>query len=73
MQIDKVVENNEVRLIITGEMDNSNSSRFELAMTDAAAEGLAVTVDLKNLNYVSSSGLRIFLKFQKKWQIFLRI
>ncbi|MBR0148857.1 MAG: STAS domain-containing protein [Lachnospiraceae bacterium] len=66
MQIDKTIENNRVILALTGEIDGSNASRFELAMTDAAAEGLAVTVDLKNLNYVSSAGLRIFLKFQKK-------
>ena len=66
MQIDKTIENNRVMLALAGEIDGSNVSQFELAMTDAAAEGLAVTVDLKNLDYVSSAGLRIFLIFQKK-------
>ncbi len=66
MQIDKTIENNTVTVALNGEVDGSNVSQFELAMTDAAAEGIHVVVDLKNLNYVSSAGLRIFLIFQKK-------
>lgn len=66
MQIDKTIENNKVKLAMTGELDGSNVSQFELVMTDAAAEGIDVVVDLKNLDYVSSAGLRVFLIFQKK-------
>ena len=66
MQIDKIVENNKVTVLMEGEIDGSNVSQFELAMTDAASDGLEVIVDLKRLEYVSSAGLRIFLIFQKK-------
>ena len=54
--------------LIGGRIDSANAADFEkelLAAREADPEGTAV-LDLTNLEYISSAGLRALLKLQKK-------
>jgi len=54
-----------VVIYVEGRVDSTNSAQFETAVTGLdTAEGLIL--DLKNLEYVSSAGLRVFLRLRKK-------
>jgi len=56
-----------VKIEIGGRIDSNDSSNFEkeiFAMREASPEG-SLTLDVNDLEYISSSGLRVFLKLQK--------
>ena len=51
---------------VDGRIDTTNASEFELKMTGLIEGGSAkVILDCTGLNYISSSGLRVFLVIQK--------
>jgi anti-anti-sigma factor len=51
---------------VDGRIDTTNASGFELKMTGLTEGGSAkVILDCTGLNYISSSGLRVFLVIQK--------
>mgnify|MGYP000881345947 CR=1 FL=1 len=52
---------------VDGRIDTTNYNEFESAMNQLFAEDVkAIYLDCSNLNYISSSGLRVFLTVQKK-------
>lgn len=52
---------------VEGRVDTTNANEFEKAMMKVVEEGCAkIILDCSGLNYISSSGLRIFLIVQKK-------
>jgi anti-anti-sigma factor len=58
-----------VVLLVSGRMDAENASQFEDQCKACIAEGLAVlVVDLGELRYVSSMGLRSFISVAKTLQ-----
>lgn len=62
-------ENGVTVLALAGRIDSSNAKKFEEAMlkqVDAASAG--VLVDLKDLEYISSAGLRVILLAAKQQQ-----
>lgn len=52
---------------IEGRIDTTNANEFEKQMTEVADAGCTkIILDCSGLNYISSSGLRVFLIVQKK-------
>ena len=54
---------------LEGHIDSANSAAFEKELMEllAAAPHTSLLLDLKDLSYISSSGLRIVLKLRKKY------
>lgn len=65
MEINKKTENDKTIISIKGEIDSSNVGDFESQLMKAVAGVSNATLDLAGLEYVSSAGLRVFLKVQK--------
>ena len=61
-----VEKSNDGVLKISGRIDSNNAAEFEKELLDAAdgADG-GITLDASELEYVSSAGLRVFLKLKK--------
>ena len=52
---------------VEGRVDTTNASEFEKAMMTVVEDGTTkIVLDCSALNYISSSGLRVFLIVQKK-------
>ena len=67
MQISTRVEN-EIRVIdIVGDLDTNTAPEAEAHLTDLMNQGVnAIVVDFGKLEYISSSGLRVFLATSKR-------
>ena len=67
MEIKKVKSNQVEVFEISGRIDANNAKDFENELTKSTQEGTTkIVVDLSNLDYISSSGLRVFLLIAKK-------
>ena len=67
MEIKKTKQNQVEIFEITGRIDANNAKDFESELTKSIEEGTSkMIVDLTNLEYISSSGLRVFLFIAKK-------
>jgi anti-anti-sigma factor len=52
---------------VEGRIDTTNASEFELKMMELIEGGnIRIILNCAGLNYISSSGLRVFLVIQKK-------
>lgn len=65
MNIVESIENDEITVCISGEIDGSNVDEVESALRSATEKASSMILDLKDLEYVSSAGLRIFLIIRK--------
>ncbi len=66
MEIKQTQEGKRFVLAIEGRLDTLNYSSFEQKLKElTAAEANEIIVDCAKMDYVSSSGLRIFLMFLK--------
>lgn len=65
MQIKIIQENNKTIIDLNGKLDSSTFSLLEKEIEKMDVEGKTVCLDLKNLEYVSSAGLRVILKLKK--------
>ena len=65
MNIEKTFENNKLTLMPQGRLDSITSQEFETAIEDNIGDATSLVLDLKNLDYISSAGLRVLLKAQK--------
>ncbi len=59
-------EENSVVLAITGRIDTTTSAQFETDAFDVLTSPVDLILDFTNVAYVSSAGLRVLLKLQKK-------
>ncbi|MBO4395921.1 MAG: STAS domain-containing protein [Eubacterium sp.] len=59
-------ENGMLTLFVSGEIDGTNVDDFEKALQSAVERTENLRLDLSDLEYVSSTGLRVFLTTQKK-------
>lgn len=67
MDIKVEKESDVTKISLIGRLDTNTSSDFENTLNDIFEKGnYNILVDLKDLEYVSSSGLRVFLGAQKK-------
>ncbi len=68
MKIDKISNGNMLTLAISGRLDTSTASQLEEVITNDLVSVTELILDCKELEYVSSAGLRVILKAQKKMQ-----
>ncbi|MBQ7549521.1 MAG: STAS domain-containing protein [Clostridia bacterium] len=63
-----VVEKTDTKLVVTvgSRVDTNNAPELEKVVFDNIEGVEHLILDLKNLEYISSSGLRVILKAQKK-------
>jgi anti-sigma B factor antagonist len=67
--IDRRQVSDQVVLLVAGRMDAESAPQFEQQCRDCVAEGLTgLVVDLGQLTYVSSMGLRSFVSIAKTLQ-----
>ncbi len=66
MTIDKNTAGNEITLVLTGRLDSVTSPQLEEEVNAIPADITSLTLDLENLEYLSSAGLRVILAAQKK-------
>ena len=65
MNIQKVANGNELEIILDGRFDTNTAVALEQEIVDM--QGVkALTLNLKDLQYVSSAGLRVILMAHKK-------
>lgn len=66
MDLSISTENGKTRARITGRLDTTNSEEFEKKMAPLLEGGNPdIEMDCSELEYISSSGLRLFLTLQK--------
>ena len=67
MTITKSTENAVLTLALEGRLDTNTAPELEKEVsTDLTADVQTLILDLKELEYISSAGLRVFLAAQKK-------
>lgn len=65
MEINKVIEDKCATVALSGRLDTLTSPQLEEALRELPADITKLVIDLKDLEYVSSAGLRVFLNAQK--------
>ena len=66
MEIIKTFNGNEATFAIEGWLDTQAASTMEEAINSLPSEVESLTFDLAKMEYISSSGLRIFLSIRKE-------
>lgn len=66
MKITKNYNEKELLLIIEGRMDTITSQELEKEINDELGNFESLTLDLNDLKYISSAGLRVLIVTQKK-------
>ena len=67
MEVKILEQNNETIVVIEGRVDTVTASDLELKVSKIwAQQGITLVFDCENLEYVSSSGLRIILSVHKQ-------
>ncbi len=67
MTITKNTENEVLTLALEGRLDTNTAPELEKAISaDLTADVQSLILDLKDLEYISSAGLRVLLAAQKK-------
>ena len=65
LNINKTVENSEVVFTLKGRLDTTTAPEFDNELKNSLDGVTALTVDMKELDYISSAGLRVLLSAQK--------
>ena len=65
MVVEKLMENDVLTLSLNGRLDTTTASLVEDEIQALPIEVKHVVLDLANLEYVSSAGLRVILKLKK--------
>ncbi len=65
MEIREENRDGQIELLISGEIDGTNVKDFEDKVTESADKTESLVLNLDGLEYVSSTGLRVFLTLQK--------
>ncbi len=65
MDIKEIMENDVMTVNVSGEIDGSNAADFEEQLRNLMPKASRMILDLGDLEYVSSAGLRVFLVMQK--------
>ncbi len=67
MNVNVVTSNDCSIICVEGRVDTTNANEFEKAVMEVVTSGInRIILDCSGLNYISSSGLRVFLIVQKK-------
>ena len=65
MKITKSVTNEELIVALEGRLDTTTAPELEAELNKSLKEIQTFVLDLKELDYISSAGLRVILKAQK--------
>ncbi len=65
MKIEKMVNNTEVTLVLTGRLDTTTAPELDAAIKENVEGVSKLVLDFANLAYISSAGLRVLLSAQK--------
>ncbi len=65
LNIEKTAEDNRIIYLLEGRLDTASSPELEEKVKDITEEISEVVFDLKDLDYISSAGLRVLLEAQK--------
>ena len=65
MEINKKIDGNMCTFELVGRLDTLTSPQLEEALKEVPEDANELVLDLKDLEYVSSAGLRVFLNAQK--------
>lgn len=65
MNIEKVCNDNEGILRVSGRLDTTTAPSLETAVTETVTACEHLVLDFAGLEYISSAGLRVILKAQK--------
>ena len=65
MTIEKNRNNGNLTIALTGRLDTSTSPQLEAALKENLDGVTTLLMDFKNLEYISSAGLRVLLSAQK--------
>ncbi|MGN1131614.1 MAG: STAS domain-containing protein [Ruminococcus sp.] len=65
MNIEKILENNTLTLLPQGRLDSVTSPELESLLDQNLDSATNLILDLKDLEYTSSAGLRVLLKAHK--------
>lgn len=66
MIVNEIREGDVAILALAGRLDSTSSPGVEGRLTDTVRQSRAVVVDLADLDYISSAGLRVLLKAAKE-------
>lgn len=65
LNINRKIENGKAVFILEGRLDTVTAPQMEGAIKEVLPELCELTFDFKNLEYISSAGLRVLLSAQK--------
>ncbi len=65
MKIEKVTEDKTLKIALEGRLDTLTAPELEKELEASMPDAQALTLDLKNLEYISSAGLRVLLAAHK--------
>lgn len=68
MTITKNLDGTHLNVLVEGRVDTVTAPEFESQVAGALDTVTALTLDLENLEYISSAGLRVLLSLQKTMQ-----
>lgn len=66
MKISQITDNNKMTISLSGRLDTVTSPELDKFIEEKTDGIEHLVLDLKDLEYTSSAGLRVFLKAQKK-------
>ena len=66
MKIEKTRNSSELTIAVEGRIDAKTAPELESVLDEALDGVTGLTFDLKQVTYISSAGLRVFLKVQKQ-------
>ncbi len=66
MRIEKEVKDEVLTIKVEGRLDTNTAPELEDSVNDDIVGIKVLNIDLKNLDYISSAGLRVILKFHKQ-------
>ena len=65
MTINKTTNGKEIIIGVSGRIDSKTAPEFESQVKECFAEADSIVIDLADVNYISSAGLRVFLAAHK--------
>lgn len=65
MTVKKEIDGKKLYVYVDGRLDTTTAPKLESEVKDEVNAASEITFDFKNLEYISSAGLRVLLAFQK--------